>query len=401
MWPVLAVWTALPAHAQEPEPEPREHREMPVEPAPPGAEGGDPSAAPAGEPQPEGGPGGAVTVTTRGPNFLMSVDDRAGLTAGRVITAVIDPDDRAVTFELRDDGVPPDPIAGDGMSHNAIADYPAGPVLVRVMAGDEALAENEVEIPGDLVMPSLRVTLSADGSSDWQIASDAAVAASVAATAAASAGITTSGSRPVSGLLAAGLLPGLVLGGAAGWARWGRRRRRQPIAPTLTETAGALPAGARVWQVPAALRRDAVGAIAQRMGLAGPVLVVPLASSRPALARRLRGAVGVAWMAEERPTVARVQRALDQLSVAGDARVVVEGGGALEAPGPREPAYAVLEELLELVDALVICGADDPLPAAPDRVLEAVPGGLGDGAGLVLALEEPREGPDGGRYPEE
>lgn len=400
----VLVWVAAlaQAQAQEPidaerpeQPEPREHREVPgdIEPAPPGAEGGDPSAAPAGEPRPPGGSGGNVggnvTVTTRGPNFLMAVDDRSGLAAGRTLTALIDPDGKAASFELRDDGVPPDPIAGDSMSHNAIADYPAGPVLVRVMAGDEVLAETEVEIPADLVMPSLRVALSADGGADWQLASDAAVAASVAATAAATGGMTSSNSRPVSGLLAVGLLPGLALGGAAGWARWGRRRRRQQVAPTLTDAAGALPAGARIWQVPEALRREAVGAVAQRMRLSGPVLVVPLAASRPALARRLRGAVGVAWMAEERPTVARVQQALDQLSVAGAVRVVVEGVGALETPGPREPAYAVLEELLELVDALVICGPDDPLPAAPDRVLAAVPGGLGDGAGLVLALDEP------------
>jgi len=389
----LAYAQEPPGEEAAPPPEPREHKEVrgDVEPAPPGAEGGDPSAAPRNDPPPSGEPsapppGGNVTVTTRGPNYLMSVDDRTGLAAGRPLSALIDPDDRALSFELRDDGVPPDPIAGDGMYHNAIADYPAGPVLVRVMAGDEALTETEVEIPSDLIMPSLRVTLTGVGEPEWQLASDAAVAASVASSAAAIGGAVTTASRPVSGLLALGLAPGLILGGVAGWARWGRRRRETTCAPTLSSSASGMPAGAQVWQIPGALGCEAVGAVAQRLSVAGPVLVVPLAASRPALSRRLRGAAGVAWLDEERPTVDRILRALDRLSGAGEARVVVEGGGALEAPGPREPAFAVLEELLELVDALVICGADDALPRPPDRVLEAVPGGLGDGGGLVIAL---------------
>jgi hypothetical protein len=306
--------------------------------------------------------------------------------------------DDVVRIPLKDDGVPPDPMAGDSAYVAAISGYPAGVIEVRLVSGEAELATTTVEIPQDMALPSLRVMLNGPGDASWRLSSDSPMAG-VGASAGAGAGAelaaisvtTVSGpSQPAGAVLAAGLAPGLLLGGGLGWWRWGRRRREALVSGAVRSPAAGLHReGQRAWLVPAASRQRAVAAAALGLAPAGPVLVVPRAASRPALARLLSGAAGVAWIDEERPTVPRLLQAIDRLSAAGPVSVVVEGPGALEVPGPKEPAFAVVEELLELVSAnlLVLAAEGEALPGPADQILAPVPGGLGVGGALVLALE--------------
>ena len=178
----------------------------------------------------------------------------------------------------------------------------------------------------------------------------------------------------------------LVAGGLIGMQVQRRRRRAVPLAPVRPPSG--IARTSEVWQLPASVvLSDIVASLATAWIETGPVLIVPQAASRPALA--LQGRTGMAWMATERPQTRHIVQAVSGLSVLGTPAVVIEGLDALEEPVEDEPPDALLDELHQSISGRVVVLVHEgtPLRAPPTCTFTLVEGNLDSTAGRLTRGE--------------
>lgn len=278
---------------------------------------------------------------------------------------------------LRDDGLPPDALAGDRVWTTLVPGV-AGPAeveLALVGAAGQTLWEDELPLGPGLVRPVARIVLGEERvlvalsthtepgagvvvppeapPAAEQVDLDERPPAPTPEAPPAPGGAFVPGAVVVQ--LAVGLL-GLALG------LWLGLRRGPAIHPDL-EPVGRPPLPPAVhhaWRLPEALRRPVLLDLAR--GAPGPVLLVTRAA-----AVEVELPAGVVRLARPRPELDELRAAATLLARLGPVRVLVEGPEALAATAADAAPGAALEalatDLPDGVELIVLCAGEEAGPA--------------------------------------
>lgn len=329
-------------------------------------------AQPAETPEPKAPPlleGSEMT----GPNFLVSVTVGGGGAVQGPMTLAVVGGDLEWSVAVRDDGSGHDHTAGDGRFSAEVGGYPGGALgwVLRDAEGTALWQIEKFEVPTSMEYPSLRLKffggqVSGGLVEDVPVGSvgDGGIASYEVPEAAAEAHDSwlLLGTAALTGLLSAFLLVGF---------RRGMGSASVGLMPSAATGSGALPAlvpGTQVWIVedPAQVK-DVTVEVARREAMHRPVLLVARPDHRAGVQSSLSDQPGIALPRQDRPLVKDLVDWSRALVVPAHGLLVVEGGLAIEAPGPDEEPVEVLEELIQKVrsNCLVLLGPEEEAPVEP------------------------------------
>jgi hypothetical protein len=308
-----------------------------------------------------------------GPNFLVSVTVGGGGAVKGPMTLAVVGEELEWSVEIRDDGSGHDHTAGDGRFSAEVGGYPAGELgwELRDSAGTALWQIEEFEVPTSMEYPSLRLKFFG-GKVSGGLVEDVPVGSvgdgGIAAYEVPEVAAEAHGSWLLLGTAAlAGLLSAFL---AVGY-RKGMGNAAVGLMPSTAEASGDLPAlkpGAQVWIVedPAQVKEIAVE-VARREARLRPVLLVAHPDHRAGFQASLSDQPGIALPRQDRPLVKDLVDWSRALVVPAHGLLLVEGGMAIEAPGPEEESVEVLEELIQKVrsNCLVLLGPEEEAPVDP------------------------------------
>ena len=308
-----------------------------------------------------------------GPNFLVSVTVGGGGAVQGPMTLAMVGGELEWSVEVRDDGSGHDHTAGDGRFSAEVGGYPGGALgwVLRDAEGTALWQIDEFEVPASMEYPSLRLKffggkVSGGLVEDVPVGSvgDGGMASLEVPEAAAGAHDSwlLLGTSALTGLLSAFLVVGY---------RRGMGNAAVGLLPSTVDLSGDLPAvkpGAQIWIVedPAQVKEVAVE-VARREARQRPVLLVARPDHRAGFQASLSDQPGIALPRQDRPLVKELVDWSRALVVPAHGLLLVEGGLAIEAPGPEEESVEVLEELIQKVrsNCLVLLGPEDETPVDP------------------------------------